>query len=598
MRLLPALLALLVVSNPTALADKALSASALKILEAYHADAPESAPRKLHLVCWHPADRDPWPHYHERLTGIMEHIQNFYADEMERLGLGRRSFNLDYDENGRLVVHVVKGQGAFRDYQKPDGGRIRDECLPTLQEAGIRPDRETILIFTTLSEWNEEKKTFRHKSPYYASGSYRQGTAWQLDSPELAIGNLSRKEPMIKDGEYGRISLGKHNTIFIGGIAHELGHALGLPHNKATEEEARAHGTALMGAGNQTYFDELRDEGMGSFLTMVSALRLASHPQFSGSTKGLWDHSHSDVQDLSLTTDGKRLVATGKVVANPPCYALVAYADPEGHGDYDAVTAAAVPDEEGRFELSIAPSLEKSGELRLFVLHANGAVSGHMSSTPFRYPYGIQHDGPDEAPRVSLDAYHKHLAFQPLVQALRSGHIEEAKLALSTLDAGERDTGRQLMEGDPPVLHLEALAPERKLVPLSTIIPQEATVGWGTPTYNRTPDERLLLQGGHTIFTYGIYAHAPATHRYALGGKWNSLSGLAGLAAGRNGSVHFEILGDEKPLWTSGTVRQGEPVRFRVDLEGVQELTLVTTPTEDGNASDWGMWFEPMLQRK
>jgi len=35
------------------------------------------------------------------------------------------------------------------------------------------------------------------------------------------------------------------------------------------------------------YGDEERDEGKGSFLTLAHALRLASHPQFSGSIKGL-----------------------------------------------------------------------------------------------------------------------------------------------------------------------------------------------------------------------------------------------------------------------------------------------------------------------
>ncbi len=111
--------------------------------------------------------------------------------------------------------------------------------------------------------------------------------AWQLDSPELDATNLSLTKPMIQDGQYGRISLGKHNSIFTGGIAHELGHAPGLPHREARPDEA-VRGTALMGSGNQTYGDEVRGEGRGSFLMLAHALRLASHPQFSGSVRALW----------------------------------------------------------------------------------------------------------------------------------------------------------------------------------------------------------------------------------------------------------------------------------------------------------------------
>ena len=90
---------------------------------------------------------------------------------------------------------------------------------------------------------------------------------------------------MITDGEYGRISLGKHNSIFIGGMAHELGHALGLPHCRGSADEAQL-GTALMGSGNRTFGDEIRGEGRGTFLSRAHALRLASHPQFSNSLQG------------------------------------------------------------------------------------------------------------------------------------------------------------------------------------------------------------------------------------------------------------------------------------------------------------------------
>ena len=95
------------------------------------------------------------------------------------------------------------------------------------------------------------------------AGNSKRGTAWQLDSPELDTRNLSLKKPIIDDGEYGKISLGKHNSIFIGGIAHELGHALGLPHCRERSDEKEDHGTALMGERQPNLFDEVRDEGKG-----------------------------------------------------------------------------------------------------------------------------------------------------------------------------------------------------------------------------------------------------------------------------------------------------------------------------------------------
>ena len=333
-RLMAALL--FIVSQPTLAAELFTEHdqvnAARSILKVWHEDQPESADRFLHIVCWTPSDRELPAGYQSRLTGIMKHIRGFYAREMKRLGFGNRSFNLKYDAQNQLILHTVRGKHDTSHYAVQSGNEIRNECLPILEQAGIDARQETILIFCNLATWDKERRRFTHKSPYYAGGSFRGGTAWQLDSPELDSNNLKLKQPMIRDGQYGHISLGKHNSIFIGGIAHELGHALGLPHCRARPDEA-VRGTALMGSGNRTYGDELRDEGQGSFLTLAHALRLASHPQFSGSIKGLDERSTATIDDISIMAEGKSIRISGKVKGEPPVYAVVAYFDPEGGGD-------------------------------------------------------------------------------------------------------------------------------------------------------------------------------------------------------------------------------------------------------------------------
>ena len=110
--------------------DKARKARA--ILDAWHADEPEVGERKLHVISWRPSDK-PFPKDHRgRLQRILEHIQQFYATELKRNGMGHRSFNLDYDAKGKLVIHEAVGKGKYADYGRPDGDRIRKECLPVL----------------------------------------------------------------------------------------------------------------------------------------------------------------------------------------------------------------------------------------------------------------------------------------------------------------------------------------------------------------------------------------------------------------------------------------------------------------------------------
>lgn len=567
--------------------------AARSTLDAWHSDKPEPGERFLHVVCWTPADRELPREFQPRLTRIMEHIRDFYASEMDRHGFGERTFNLQYNARKQLLIHTVRGQHETSHYAVQSGNEIRKECLPVLEEAGINSRNETILIFCNLATWDEEKLVFRHKSPYYAGGSFRSGTAWQLDSPELDSLNLKLKKPMIRDGQYGRISLGKHNSIFIGGIAHELGHALGLPHCKARPDEA-LRGTALMGSGNRTYGDDLRNEGQGSFLTLAHALRLASHPQFSGSVKGLNSQAKASVEELAVEADGKSIRVSGKVAGNPPIYAVVAYFDPEGGSDYDSTTATAIPDEDGRFALSTtALRPGKQGQLRLFPLHANGSAGGQMSRTPFQYPYRVSDGGvPD------LSALQVRLQLQPVVDALAKNDRSSARqLAESITSEKAAAIAGHLTQPDTPTQTPAEYGGDLSDIALTHFKPAVARVGWDRPTFNRIPSRSQLLESGGEIFKHGIYAHAPARHTYKLGGNWRSLSGKVGLAAGHNGTVQFEIKADDESLWMSKVLRSGNVAEFNVDLSGAAELEMLTHTTNDGPGSDWALWLEPTLIR-
>lgn len=569
-------------------AEKA--AQAIKILDGWNAIAPKRETRSLHFVLWTPNDRKPPANYEARLTRMMEHIQEFYAKEMKRLGFGPRSINLLYSKPGQLKIHLIEGNHPTSHYGRPSGSEIRKECLPALKKAGIDADRETIVLFCNLATWDEKKLIFKHNSPYYAGGNFQRGTAWQLDSPELDPKNIPLKEPMIQDGEYGRISLGKHNSIFIGGVCHELGHALGLPHCRERPDEAN-RGTALMGSGNRSYGDELRGDGKGSFLTLAHALRLASHPQFSGSTKEFNAPSSAEIKELGITAKGKAINVSGTIVANPPVYAVVAYFDPEGGSDYNATTATAIPDTKGNFTLSCdALPAGKSGELRLIPLHVNGSTNGWMSQTKFKYPYAISKDG---TPDLSTFQIKKSLA--PLIEALNTKRIDEARKLSSALKnpRATKIAGILLSRNDAK----GPISQSTQLVALTRLTPTSEKVGWGRPSYDKLPGPSPLLESGSKIFATGIYAHAPSLHQYKLNKKWLKFEGTVGLAAGKSGSVRFEVKGDGKSLWRSPVIKEGQLQTFSLNIRAIMSLELITETTSDGAASDWGLWLEPTLKR-
>ncbi len=573
--------------------------AALSILDAWQAENPARAERKVHIVYWTPADREPAPRHRERLGAIMEDIRDFYAKEMKRLGFGPRTVRLDYDGDGLLKVHLVKGRKPYSEYDVRSGSGIRTECLPTLRAAGLDPDRETIVIFCNMSNWDGEKRTISQNSPYYAGGSNRQGTAWQVDSPILDLDFLDKTEPRVRDGQYGDISIGRYNSIFIGGVCHELGHALGLPHNRERPDEREAFGTALMGSGNRTYGEDRRNEGRGSFLTLAHGLKLASHPIFCESVKGIDLPPNAELAEVKIEAQGGGFVFSAKVSADPPPYAVLGYMDPEGGGDYDATTCTAIPDGEGRFTLEANALVKgKPGVFRVVVVQANGAASSFASATTgFTYPYRVAADG-----TVDLSASQAALQLAPLLAAVNEGGKGKISSELKRLEAGKPapvvlETARVLaatVEGKPGPSPAAAKGSELHLPDAGM---KSARVGWGRAGANRLPDS-MLFSAGSRLFPRGIYAHAPARHVWELGGKWKKLAGHAGLPDGsRGGSCVFVVKADGKEIWRSPKTEPGALREFEVPVDGVEELELVVEDAGDGNGSDWGCWFDPRLER-
>ncbi len=586
--------------SPQELIDAQVPA-ALKIIDAYHADEPQPSDRTLHIVYWTPSDREPQPQYRERLTRVLFDIRDFYRREMKRLGFGERTIRLATDADGLLTIHVVRGERPYANYQVESGRAIRQECLPTLKAAGIDADQETVVLFCNMSNWDAEKQTMSQNSPYYASGGLRNGNAWQVDSPLLDSDLLAKREPMLRDGQYGRISVGRYNSIFVGGVCHELGHALGLPHNQERSDERAAFGTALMGSGNRTYGEERRGEGRGSFLTLGEGMRLASHPLFTGSVKGINLPPNARLENVAveLAPDEKSFIFSANVSADPPAYAVIGYMDPSGGSDYDATTMTAVPDPSGRFVLPCAAlKAGKAGSLRIVVCQANG---GRINDQVLAVPYTVAESGV-----VDLSAFQAQIHLKPLTTALLANDASAVAAELQKIEQldGSLASNQRLVEAARVLAGIQSFKvgtnpaeAEGDFCWLSDSKWKEARVGWLRPTVNRLPNATLTLLVGGQLFSRGIYAHAPSAYTFELGGKWRHFSGKAGLADGYDGSVVFVVSGDGKELWRSNKIGEATLPSFKIDIGAVQELTLKVEDSGNGNASDWGVWVEPKLER-
>ncbi len=570
-------------------------ASCKSVLEAWEAQGPKAAPRVMQVVYWTPADRDPLEGYQQRLTRTLLHIQAFYRREMGRWGFEDRTIGLEQDAGGLVRIHVAKGtlkSAECSEQDSSDGQAIRRDCVKALQAAGIDGEQETIVIFCNLADWDPVNRQMSHHSPYYAGGTSKSGTAWQLDSPLLDSDHLAVKDQMLTDGQYGRISLGKYNSIFVGGVCHELGHALGLPHGKESLELRKVRGTALMGSGNRTYGDELRGEGMGSFLAQAHALKLAAHPQFSKSTHRMRESLKAEFSGWKLELVENGLSVSGKVQANLPVHAVIAYGDPDGGGDYDSETAGAVVQPDGSFLLHVPkPEKRKPGRLALVAIAANGAATAGVSSGSGQtFPLGIQPDGnwdiSDVQARLEFENAWKEKARGALNAASLEKLPAKTQEALRRLDAAPTKPTSGPDKAEASVTSL----------PLSDTRPASVKVGYGKLDVDRTPQGRPLIHA-QGVAAHGLSAHADSELVYQLGGSWKSFEAGVGLLDGGSGRTTAEVLVDGKVLWKARETLATRPQACKVDVTGAQELKLVFKSTGDNNGGCWTAWFEPVLSR-
>lgn len=226
-------------------------ASAQQRIAAFHAGEKPSG-SVVRLVYFHPADRDPLPDYAARLDRIMTDISGFFRDGLEQR-FAVKSGGLPLERKaGKLVIHMVRGQHPAAHYEHTSGDETWAEVRKALAGT-IDPEREHVLILYGLCR-REPDGRFVFDAPYYGAtwSDQRHGLCHAADCDVLDPLLLTANDkPMVfTEHYYPRIemTLAKFNSWYLGGIAHELGHGLGLPHDNGGPGEAP--GISLMGGGN------------------------------------------------------------------------------------------------------------------------------------------------------------------------------------------------------------------------------------------------------------------------------------------------------------------------------------------------------------
>jgi hypothetical protein len=194
----------------------------------------------------------------------VKQIQKFYQDQMESNGFGKKTFALELDAKGNPVVHIVKSQTYDDTYFWSDmWGRSLSEASKL--GIGIWKQGEVWVVINECHVMSQDGAINGGTALGGGFGSGNGGGVAMIGSNALALfseSNLTsakeyagQKNPdlgdftLVKDKSFAWFEGTTFSSVtssYLGALAHELGHAFGLPHDFRNDENFYGN---LMGNG-------------------------------------------------------------------------------------------------------------------------------------------------------------------------------------------------------------------------------------------------------------------------------------------------------------------------------------------------------------
>jgi hypothetical protein len=321
----------------------------------------------LNVVYFIPSDLDTVARYQQRLNGVMLHTQRFITKWMAQWGYSNKTIGLPLDANGKLKMSVIRGSQPKESYPYEGGaGAMMTEINAYFAANPGAKTSDHILVITPTYSYGSNGDP--SGGPFYGIGRW----CFALDYTGLDTLNLGKPDD-------------KFSTKWIGGLAHELGHGINLPHNGGAQSQNLLYGTSLMGTGNGTYGKA------PTYLTPADVAILANGQLFSNASRTDWYSTpNCKIKKIYARYENNSIIVSGKYSSDKVVKDIAFYHrnTATDNGGYASVTFAAKPIGTDSFYVSMPLSdfrdkANTNYEFTIRLVHENGSITG----VPLNYSF-------------------------------------------------------------------------------------------------------------------------------------------------------------------------------------------------------------------